>query len=130
MKAPYFIYIITNKAFVDLRSSSNIKSKNKIDIEKPKFSLKKALCFFVFISFKSCIFMSPIAQAQCSAIPFIQSRHRNTAGALVRMLKLYRPWLVRPNAPKIPSILFVMNKGPTKDKSSFVALAGLYRKAS
>ena len=54
MKAPYFIYIITNKAFVDLRSSSNIKSKNKIDIEKPKFSLKKALCFF-FLLFNSCI---------------------------------------------------------------------------
>ncbi|XP_066921742.1 uncharacterized protein [Clytia hemisphaerica] len=71
-------------------------------------------------------------QAQCSAIPFIQSRHRHTSIAMIRMLKLYRPWLVRANAPKIPSLLFLMATGPSssrRDKNSFISIARLFRKA-
>ena len=81
----------------------------------------------VITSLSSPLFL--FIQAQVSAIPLIRAKRRNTAAALVRTLKMYRAFLVRPNAPRIPNLLFLMATGPSSDTRKFIAVRNLYRKA-
>lgn len=63
-------------------------------------------------------------QAQASAIPFIKAKYRNTAAAMVKMLRLYRT-VIKPSSPKIPKLLFLLSTGPSTDTKKFVAVRSL-----